>query len=399
MKKILLVAASVTLLAAGCQKTEIVNPVGEPAMTFSTGMKKLTKAVGTADAASDGMVNLQAQDFRVWAYGDFEDENTLNTKELDEIYDGMANLHVTYSEVKHATDTSKMVGSWLPAKEYYWPGVNKNLRFFAVSGANLGADLSQTNVVSIDINRTDSVTVSPTLTVNAFTVDHTNPNTDLMVADFVCQNQSKKEVELNFRHALSKVEFLFKTLPGSDRDVFVQSLEVVGINTTSTLTVTSVDTTDLGGKPINFEWDTPTVPQTFADDYTGTASDFPANVEYITEEKEQTTEAGDTVKVKVQKYPADTTVMKLTETAETFATWLVMPQEITAGNAGDLQVKVLYVIGERQFESIFTLGSDTLPSWESNQYVRYTITLAPNLISFVPKVEDWDTATEKEFEN
>ncbi|MBR5836648.1 MAG: fimbrillin family protein [Bacteroidales bacterium] len=379
MKKILLVAASVTLLAAGCQKTEIVNPVGEPALSFTTGMNKLTKAVGTADADSTGMNNLQAQDFRVWAYGDFEDENTLNTKELDEIYDGMANLNVYYTK----TTTEQGVGSsesWAPSKEYYWPGVDKNLRFFAVSGADCGDDLSTTANVTIDITRTPgeegaSDTVVSTLTVKNFAVDSLAPNKDLMVADFVCQNQSKKEVELNFRHALSKVQFLFKTIDGSDRDVFVQSLEVAGINTVSTLTVTP-DTEENAAKPISFAWAPAAEPKTFADDYVTVPEDFPTNVEYM------------------QGATEDNTAMKLTPAAETFATWLVVPQNIEG-----YQVKVLYVIGERQFESIFTLSSENLTSWEPNQYVRYTVTLAPNLISFVPKVEDWDNPTDVGYQN
>ena len=387
MKKILLVAASVTLLAAGCQKTEIVNPVGEPAMTFSTGMKKLTKAVGTADADSTGIYNLQAQDFRVWAYADYEDENTLMTDELDQIYDGMANLNVYYRETTTPSGEGKTT-SWTPNKEYYWPGVDKNLRFYAVSGATLGEDLSSTDSVKINIKRIPGTpaneetgaegtadVVYDTLFVNNFTVNYQKPNTDLMVADFVCQNQSKKEVNLNFRHALSKVEFLFKTLDQSDRYVFVQSLEVKNINTKSTLTVTAQDTTGKQ-KPLKFEWATAEVPQTFVDDYVEVPTDFPAEVEYMAGAAE------------------DTTAMKLTPKAETFATWMVVPQIITG-----YQVKVLYVIGERQFESIFTLSSDNLPSWNPNQYVRYTVTLAPNLISFVPKVEDWDNPTEGSFQN
>lgn len=380
MKKILLVAASVTLLAAGCQKTEIVNPVGEPAMTFSTGMKKLTKAEGTADADSTGLNNLKAQDFRVWAYADYEDPNTLLTDELDQIYDGMSNMNVYYTEVGTGEEGSPIMGSWAPAKEYYWPGVDKNLRFFAVSGAECDVDLATIDNVTIAIERTPGAegepdTVVSTLTVTDFTVDSEAPNTDLMVADFVCQNQSKKEVVLNFRHALSKVEFLFKTIDGSDRDVFVQSLEVAGINTISTLTVTP-NTEENAAKPISFAWGVPGQPETFADDYVTVPEDFPTTVEYI------------------QGAAEDTSAMKLTSDAETFATWLVVPQNIDG-----LQVKVLYVIGERQFESIFTLSSETLEEWAPNQYVKYTVTLAPNLISFVPKVEDWDNPTDVEYQN
>lgn len=75
MKRILFVALSATLLAAGCQKTEIINPVNSNVMTFSTNMSKLTKA-GQQDAEKTGEVNLQEQNFRVWAYCAYEDQNT-----------------------------------------------------------------------------------------------------------------------------------------------------------------------------------------------------------------------------------------------------------------------------------------------------------------------------------
>ena len=59
MKKIFFVALAATLLAASCQKTEVINPVGGPVMSFNTGMGKITKAVGTADAeAANNMSRL-----------------------------------------------------------------------------------------------------------------------------------------------------------------------------------------------------------------------------------------------------------------------------------------------------------------------------------------------------
>jgi hypothetical protein len=53
------------------------------------------------------------------------------------------------------------------------------------------------------------------------------------------------------------------------------------------------------------------------------------------------------------------------------------------------KVEITYLINERKFTSIFPLETAALKAWEDNQYVKYTITLAPNLISFNPSVEDW----------
>ena len=96
MKKIFFVALSATLLAAGCQKTEVLNPVGGPTMSFNTGMGKITKSVGTADAEAAGLKNLEAQDFSVWAYADPDSDFASSTvvDATTKIYDGIQNLLV-----------------------------------------------------------------------------------------------------------------------------------------------------------------------------------------------------------------------------------------------------------------------------------------------------------------
>lgn len=393
MKKILFVAISATLLAVGCQKTEIVNPVGNP-IGFSIEMGKITKAEGESttpssypDAEGDGLLNLNAQNFRLWVYADYEDGNTA-VKELDNVYDKMSNLQVTYQS---SDDT------WYPVgKEYYWPGVNKSLRFFALSGINLGESLSATTVVAPAITRTTKEvagtdgqtttveTVTPTLTVNEFTVNHDSPNADLMVADFVTQNQSNPQVALNFRHTLSKVQFLFKTLSGSDRDVFVQSISVTGINSKAKLTVSeNTDESTKTTQPMLFSWtDHAEKTGEYKDDHSETPEDFPTTVEMLNSQAD-----------------LDKTSLKLTNSAKEFATWLVIPQPIK-----DLQVTVRYIIGQREFETVFPLDKGVTeitnddktksPVWLANQYIRYTVTLAPNLISFEPDVDEWKPTTD-----
>ena len=421
MKRISFVATLAILLAAGCQKTEIINPVGGKTITFTTGMSKLTKASGQiADANADPAdldFNLKAQDFRLWAFNDYEDPNT-GTPELDQPYDHIANMEVDYYPAIEGR-----AAYWAPVKEYYWPGVDKSLRFFAVSGFTQGGDLSDDwkGKVNITINRTpaeddeDPATkpVDPKLEIKDFVVDHLSPNTDLMVADFICQNQSVPQVDLTFRHALSKVQFLFKTIiekedekdengdVKTDADgnpikkvvsdpVFVQSLEVTGVNTTSTLTVTENTGDDKETNPMSFAWGEKTAPEKFTDDCKEQAPiDFPTEVELIdlTIYKKSPT-AEETAAGVVSEI--DDTVIKLTDAPEEFATWLVIPQSIV-----NLQVKVTYIIGKRQLETVFPLctkdndGNVIYGEWGRNQYTRYTITLAPNKISFEPKVDDW----------
>lgn len=361
MKRILFVACAATLLAAGCQKTEIINPVGGEVMTFTTGLNKLTKAVGEADADSTGMLNLKAQDFRVWAYYVAANEQTGDA--ANALYDGMGNSPVTYSED----------GKWSTDKQYYWPGQDKELRFFAVSadaGTHGAAGKVDEGKVTISDDR-------DTLTIKEFVVNHESPNTDLMVADFIAKSQGTtaldKSVNLVFRHALAKVEFLFNTDTSLDTDVWVQEVSVSGVNTTSTLTVSEVSNVT------TFDWGTPTDPQVFYDDYESDGEDVDLPTDLVEAE-------GVTLKENAH-------AMYLTDDPEIFTTWLVMPQDIKK-DLIDLKVNVIYVMGNRQFEASFSLGTDTLTAWAYNQYVKYTITLTPNLISFNPTVEPWTESGE-----
>lgn len=390
MKRIFFVALGATLLAAGCQKTEIINPVGGNVMTFSTNMSKLTKA-GQQDAEKTGEVNLQEQNFRVWAYGAYEDQNTTAT-ELNNIYDGIENLDVTYTPAN-----GEIPAAWGTAKEYFWPGVGKELKFFAVSDGK--ASTASNVTIGTDIN---------SLTVADFEVTPGAYNTDLMVADFVKQHQGDKVVDLKFHHALSKVQFLFKTVATGDATVYVQDLVVRDLETKGTLNVapkpaetpengeengtqTQADgeTTTYVGEvtPVKFTWALPTSSTSlanFEDDWTtavaDTDTDFPANIDGVA--------ATETDKV----------AMKVTATgtdSQVFTTWLMLPQSIVGK-----KVEITYLINERKFTSIFPLETTSLKAWEDNQYVKYTITLAPNVISFNPSVEEWKTPADNvEYQN
>lgn len=385
MKKFYFVAVAATLLAASCQKTEILNPVSDQlGMDFTTQFGKLTKA---ADAEGAGLDNLKEQDFRVWAYAAHDYDNT-PADDVTEvgIYDKMADI-----KVSSTTD-----GGWDPGKQYFWPGANKNLYFFAVSDTDeflgdIGVAETETKVSPVAItmaNGTDadglSITAPTNMVISNYVVDNDNPNNDLMVADFIKQSQedNEKKVNLNFRHTLSKVQFLFVTNPVADINVFVQKLEVVDLKTTGDLTVSpSAFVENNEGAEVatvSFDWDLKDAVANFVDDYTTpyTGQDFPASIDGATPSDE------------------DKQAMKITATgadgsaAQQFATWLVLPQSIA-----DKTVKITYLINERQFTNEFALDKG-LTEWAVNQYVKYTINLSPNLISFDANVEEWTPTTD-----
>ena len=363
MKRILFVALAATLLAAGCQKTEIINSVRGDAMTFTTAMGKLTKA-NVPDADSTGVFNLQRQNFKVWAYCAYKDEN--NGKNYGDVYDSMSALDVT-------CDTT--TGAWSTELTYYWPGTNKKLDFFAVStGATWKQDATPGIEWEIENGGVDTIGVNVRkLHVKGYTVDKDNPNDDLMVAEFVRQDQdmNDKNVKLHFKHALAKVQFKFLT-NAEDDEVFVDTLIVSNLRTIGNLTVSETAETygendKTGRVKVNLSWepvDTAGV-VAFSDDYSGS--------------------------------------LKLRTTADEYATWLVLPQDIS-----NKTVKIAYTINDRSFEQTFALtrpavaevkngdeivtpGQEAFASWDINQVVIYTINLSPNKITFVPSVEDWKT--------
>ena len=404
MKKILFAALAVSLLTVSCQKTEVIHQVGPTdgaLMSFSTEMSKLTKSTDPTDAAdadSVGMYNLRAQEFRIWAYCDYDDPTTDDGKsettddiELDKIYDGMENLNIDY-----LADASSAEGTWKPLKEYYWPSAGKALRFFAVSGLNLGDDLSEQEIVTCEINRSNNAegesVVTPKMEIKTYAVTNTNPNTDLMVADFITQDKAAqnkdKRVTFNFRHALSKVQFKFKTQ--GTTPVYIQSLTVENIRTTGKLTVEENDGEDKATRPIKFTWavnDNTQMP--FSDDYKTIPEGFPTSEELMT--LNQSSESD-----------YDNTALKLTEDPEEFATWLVIPQDIvttTDGKTSGYEVRVTYVINKRQFEATFPLYTSQIQRWDDNQYTKYLVTITPNKITFEAQAKPWTPQADIEDQN
>lgn len=386
MKKIFFVAIAATLLAAGCQKTEVlnqINPADGSSMNFAPGMGKLTKAATNPSEA--GLATLKEQDFRLWAYYVEDDPN--RGASANTIYDQMENIAVT-----DGTD-----GAWGTSPVHFWPGKGKELRFFAISADadTYGDEKSSTTTTTEGVKKT-KVSITPTaesstLTVTGFEVSNTEPKVDLMIADFVKGQQKNGDVgnnsvDLTFRHALAKVEFLFKNEMAKDNDpnaVIVQHMYVNNIVKKGNLTVTD---------------QTATLPFTAWAQSDDTADkvrfggDFKSNVTLPTDF---------TPADNLEQYTGENNAtpvppgheMLLTASPQSYTTWLVIPQTVaeSATDANGLQVVIAYLIGNRQFVATFPLYSTNAKAWNPNQYIKYNISLSPNMIGFSPTVEDWVT--------
>ena len=374
MKKIFFVAIAATLLAAGCQKTEVlnqVNPVDGSAMTFASNMGKLTKA----SAEGEGMDNLKDQDFKLWAYYVADDANR-EGDQTNQVYDGMSNIWI-----KNDGENS----GWNATTTHFWPGKGKFLKFFAISAdkATTGEAEGFTEEGEPVPSKVTVDSDSNTMTVTGFTVIPGAPDTDLMVADYVEAKQKEAEGETNtvnftFRHALTKVQFTFKNTDASKLPVYVQQMYVEEINTVADLTVKGATAAT------TMTWGVSSVPELFAGDYVNTGA-----TTLVYEEAENIADWNTEVTINDANY------MLLTAEPQVFTTWLVIPQDVFKADTKDLKVTIAYVIetekGNRQFVQTFSLGSAAVvPTWDKNQYVKYNINLTPNIIGFDATVAPWD---------
>ena len=414
MKKILFTALAATFLAAGCQKTEIINssnPTGKQAMFFSTEIGKITKAEETT-SPSDGEQKLQKQGFKLSAKYAFEDIYTTGTDQIEfnSYYDELANVAFQYNKTNNKYEI-------VPNQNYFWPGTGKDLVFFAISTKqnggkdDNGVDLPEVLIPNVtltgepdDNGKCESIEIE-NFKIENYTVkapkyvtegenigDQTGADDDLMIAEVVIRNQHENGgvVDLAFNHTLSKVEFVFTTNPETAEEypVTVKSVTVKDVVIKADLEVgvtkftPAIKNAEGGETPAvrtsnnTYDWS----PAEAAHEYVVAAADD-AKADYII------------------NYEMNLTGV---EGGQPYATWLVIPQTLT-----NKKVYVTYTIGDgegapKQVTSVWPLSGidNQISAWQRNQYIKYTINLSPNLITFNPSIEnEWNSVQEVEHSN
>lgn len=385
MKRFLVAIVFASSMIAGCQKTDIYREASTK-IEFVGDMQKQTKASGTTPSATnDGKFeNLYAQDFRVWAFKNWDDPLTTNVNEINSEYDGITNLLISY---KPGANGAK--GTWDTGLDYYWPGTDKSIKFYAISSSNWTTDpvedddpVEGDEIVreTVTITHTPGSTALGTMTIADFTVAPEADN-DLMVADACIQMQQgstavdgvivDNKVSQTFRHALTKVRFNFITT-NTSIPVFVQS-----IVTSSLYNKTDIEVA-FGGENTSFTWDRK-AQTTFSDD-------CDADIDFAAKGVTEVWQIGGATKTAVDNL-TDKDGITLNHTKYTpIDTWFMIPQPLS-----NATVTITYILNDRQFSKEFPLNVEgKLTEWTPNQFVNYNVTIAPNLIEFNATVEGWN---------
>ena len=318
-------------------------------------MGKLTKA------EVDNQATLKKQGLKVWAYYAYEDAT--NDIELGDQFDDMYALDVTWDP---ALNENK--GGWKTTNDYYWPGENKDLNFFAVSSDLFKGDSPALPTANIKFSN-NGLATGRAMTVENYTVTPANATDDLMVADFVNQHQGQngKKVHLNFHHALSRVTFKFLTAQAATEQEYVQvnSISVAGLTTNGNLNVT----------------ETASQPSGYAT-HDGTTTHVSLGWTAAS-----TTATGNFTLTKAEI---------LGTAAAEYVTWLVIPQDIYTAELAETNKKVVINYSIQSAKNVvtknvtFELCAETLKAWAVNQAITYTVNITPTKITFDPSVSEWD---------
>lgn len=378
MRKILFMAVSAVLLAAGCQKTEIKNEMLTP-IGFNAHMGKLTKAPNAAN--TDVYTNLYEQGFQVWSYF-AGPENDLNY-EINEPYFEEGSITVTVN------DRSANPATWTTEETYYWPGKGKELDLYAVSSYKSDYDLT------IDGN----VVVTPgkkKVEINDFVVDADADN-DLMVAALIRQDQDDAVyVKPHFEHALTKVLVKFRKTAACE--VYVVKATTSPIDSKATLIVSNTDPTSLaeGGNGSalvstpTFTWGEPSDEK----EYSAQCAESTVSKEGVIMEDGTT----NTVEGLVQlKHATEAIVGEdqqvITPASDgyiTYGSWLLLPQE----SIENFYLDVEYIVNGYYITQRLELDKG-VSAWARNQQTTYNVTISPDYIEFEPDVQEWGVNTEK----
>ena len=204
MKKVLLIAAAMSVLAIACTKTEVVSVSDGNMISFDNAFVGNSTKAGLATAEQYGASNLPPQ-FFVYA----------NTAADAAVFSG---------EKVYLSN-----GSWVYDNLVKWE--NGNTYKFAAYAVKDAEGLPAANgTASFNYD-------SHTLAIDGY-VSNDKYQTDLLLATSTQNLSSANEpVVFNFKHALSMIKFTFKSGLGGDNPITISNFKIADVKTTGNVSV------------------------------------------------------------------------------------------------------------------------------------------------------------------
>lgn len=394
MKRLFFVA-SLAILAAACQKTEIQNEVQTP-ISFSTETGKQTRAI-MADEYAD-------HTFGVYSYAYDKDENGYPSPG-ETVPKLMDNLQI--SKVDDNSDW-KVAGN----TTYYWPNDPDNyLNFYAYSPYYTSTDntLNVDKTLHFDAGVTGSgITHSETEGLKLIAYTHTNMYVDFMVATPVSQatytdqngtttnnEPADKSVPILFHHELTQVIFNVKTNAAYSGITF--TLKEITLNNV----VNKADYTNSSLKP-----STAFATGNWSNEAKGNYTIFPATKdgvnatpETITDAKDNNTGADTADKLQ------DFAVINNADGVTTIPVTMIPQTLVQSVTANPDANPVVEAVNGQSFTIKYTIsGSGVFNEdveqtiefvtanidWTANKKITYNVVVGLHEITFAPVVVDWD---------
>lgn len=206
MKKVLLGTLAVLTLAA-CSKDEVIQQNPNDEISFSVVTNK------AVSRAADGYCNSSLpENFKVWARHKADGASVYTSYFANEQYDKPA-TGTTYTQ----NDGTKR----------YWPESGK-LDFFALVNSTGTVNWNATNASGV-------------LSVTGFQVEGDPANQKDFLYAVALDEVTKASTTLNFRHALSQIEFMAKN---ENKKIYVEisQVQVCNVNSKGDFTLPTVDT-------------------------------------------------------------------------------------------------------------------------------------------------------------
>ena len=391
--KRLFIVASLAIMAAGCQKTEIQNEVRTP-IGFSTETSKQTRAISDPNY-------LTSQPFGVFSYG--YDKTPAGAYAANTDDQGKPAPVMNNVEIEEKTVDNNKVWKATSGISYYWPNDPDNyLNFYAYSPIH-------TDVASNALKNHQKLTGELSHTeADGLTLVYTHDNMyrDFMVATpvfratFVDQNGEATDknpkdasVPVVFHHEMTQVNFTVKiadqkSYPNVDFEI--QSIVLNDIYEDATYTNATL-THDPTTNSLAFavgEWDDYDNATTFAIFPAVACSD--SNVDGAPIDADETA---------VVLHTDDRTSNSGTAAKLNFSTTPVtmIPQELE-DQSFTITYKISGVgVATEEIAKTFKFVSATpntgasVPAWANNAKVTYTLTISLNEITFTPSVAEWSS--------